>query len=60
MPLNLRYIPKARRNEGETPISGCTSRNAGGRVIKKDNGANLSTLKESVTLPARNMYQYST
>ena len=57
MPPVLRYVPKARCKEGETPISGSVSENTGGKAIKKDSGANLSTLKECVTLPTRNMYQ---
>jgi len=43
--------------KGKTPFSGFISGNAGGKAIKKDSRANLSTLKESVTLLARNMYQ---
>jgi len=57
MPSVLRYVPKTHCNEGETPFSGCTSGNARGKDIKKEIGPNPSTLKESVTLPTRNMYQ---
>jgi len=57
MPLVLRYVPKACRKEAETPFSGCTSGNAGGKAIKKDSVETLSTLKESVMLLTRNMYQ---
>jgi len=49
MPSVLRYFPKARRKEGETPFSEFVSGNTRGKAIKKDSGANLSTLKESVT-----------
>ena len=57
MLLALRYVPKARRKEGETPFTRFTSGNVGGKATKKDSGANLSTLKESLTLPTQNMYQ---
>ena len=53
MPQALRYVLKAQHKEGETPFSGCTSRNAWGKATKKDGRAYLSTLKESIALPTR-------
>ena len=53
----LRYVPKSRRREGESPFSGVVRESAEGKAMKKDSGTNLNTLKESVTLPMQNMYQ---
>ena len=57
MPPVLRYVPKARCKEEEAPFSGFIIGNTGGKAINKDNGANLNTLKESITLPTQNIYQ---
>ena len=53
----LRYVPKSHPREGESPFSGVVRGNAEGKAMKKDSGANLSTRKESVTLPTQNMNQ---
>jgi len=50
-------FPKLVTRRRKHNFSGCISGNAGGKAIRKDNGANLSTFKESVTLPMQNMYQ---
>ena len=57
MPLVLRYFPKASHKEGKSLFSRFVRRNTGGKSIKKDNEANISTLKEGVMLRARKVYQ---
>jgi len=52
----LRYVPKLRRKEGESPFTGVVNRDAEG---KKANEVGMSSLKESATLLIRKEYQPS-
>jgi len=56
MPPILRYIPKSRRKEDESPFSECTSGNIETKATK-DNGASITTLKGSAIVPTFKMCQ---
>jgi len=47
----LRYVPKSRRKEGESPFIKVTNGDAEGKVIRKSNEASMTALKESATVP---------
>ena len=57
MPPILRYIPRSRRKEGKSPFSECTSRCIETKATKKNDRANITTLKGSVTVPSLKMWQ---
>jgi len=57
VPPVLRYIPRSRRKEGESPFSECTSRSVETEATKKDDGASIITLKGSATVPTLKMWQ---
>jgi len=52
----LRYVPKSRHKEGESPFSGVTNGGAEGKIIKNASEVSLGALKGNATLPAQKMY----
>ena len=57
MPPVLRYIPRSRRKEGESPFSECTIKSVETEATKKDDGATVVTLKESALVLTLKMWQ---
>jgi len=47
----LRYVPKSRRKEGESPFTGVANGDAEDKVIRKANEASMTALKESAMVP---------
>ena len=48
----MRYVPKSRRKEGESPFTGVTDGNAEDKAIRKANKASITALKGNETVPA--------
>ena len=48
----LRYVPKSRRKEGESPFTGITRGNTEDKAIRNANEASMTALKGIVTVPA--------
>jgi len=53
----LRYVPKFRHKERESPFSGVINGEAEGKITRNVNDASLGALKGSVTLPTQKVYQ---
>jgi len=47
----LRYVPKSRRKEGESPFTGVTRGNTEDKAIRKANEASMIALKGNATVP---------
>ena len=56
MPPILRYIPKSRCKEGESPFGECTGSSIETKASKGD-GASITSLKRGVTVPTLKMWQ---
>ena len=56
IPPILRYIPRSRRKEGESPFGESTGRNNKSKATKGD-ADSITSLKESVTVPTLRMWQ---
>jgi len=48
----MRYVPKSRRKEGESPFTRVTNGSVEDKTIRKANEASMSTLKGNATVPA--------
>ena len=55
MPTILRYIPKSRRKEGESPFGECTSNSIEAKATKGE-GASITSLKEGVMVLTLKMW----
>jgi len=50
--LILRYVPKWRQKERESPFTGVTNENAEDKAIRKANEASMTAIKGNVTVSA--------
>ena len=48
----MRYVPKSRRKEGESPFTGVTNGHAEDKAIRKANEASMTALKGNASVPA--------
>jgi len=56
-PPILRYVPKSRHKEGESPFTGVANEDTEGKVIRKANEASITTLKQNAMVPTFKAWQ---